>query len=210
MPKNFDIGRWVGIALYLLFAWQIASVLTSPEPEDGPIILNFVTLIEFEFILVHSGIFMALLPRRLSLIIFVPFTGVFALVMNSSIPGNAILWLYLAVIFNRMRFAFSNPTPEAKGLNFAFSIIAAATYFLLVFIFSSGAGLVPRFGLTVSYLQSIGYEGNLYLDDSGPIFGGLAHPALAMGVIYFSLIAIYDLIIPRWADGMLIPEKFTF
>jgi len=52
MPKNFDIGRWVGIALYLLFAWQIASVLTSPEPEDGPIILNFVTLIEFEFILI--------------------------------------------------------------------------------------------------------------------------------------------------------------
>lgn len=207
--KNFDIGRWVGIALYLFIAWQMASVLTSPGPEDGPIILTFITLIEFELVLVHSGVLMALLPRRLSLIIFVPFYGVFALVINSSIPGNIILWLYLIVIFNRMRFAFSNPTPEAKGVTFAFSIIAAITYFLLVFIFSAGAGLAPRFGLTVSYLQSIGYEGNLYLDDSGPFFGGLAHPALAMGVIYFALLAIYDLVVPRWSDGVLIPDKFT-
>jgi len=188
----------------------MASILTSPSPEDGPTILTFIRLMEFEFILVHSGIFMAFLPRRLSLMLFVPFYGVFALAFNSQIPGNTILWLYLIVIFNRMRFAFSNPTPEAKGLAFTFSILAAITYFLLLILFTNGAGLVPRFGLTVNYLQSIGYEGNIYLGDSESFFGDLPHPALMMGIIYFTLLAIYDLVVPKWADGVLIPDKFKF
>ncbi len=185
-------------------------LLISPGPEDGPTIQTFIALVYLEFILVHSGIFMALLPRRFSLTIFVPAYGLFAWQMNSTIPGNTILWIYLGVIFNRMRFAFSNPTPEAKGLNFAFSILAAITYFLLLMIFSGGAGQVPRFGLTVSYLHSVGYEGNLYLDDSGPLFGGLAHPPLVMGVIYFFFLALYDLVIPKWAAGVEIPDKFKF
>lgn len=207
---KFDIWRWVGIALYLLLAWQMARLLTSPGPDDGAVILGFAKLMEFEFILVHSGMFMAFLPRRVSLWVFVPFYGVFAFIMNSEIPGNMILWLYLVVVFNRMRFAFSNPTPEAKGSNAAFSIVAASTYFLLAMIFSAGAALVPRFGLTVDYLQSIDYQGWLYVEDSSAFFGGLAHPPLVMGVIYFSLLAIYECVIPKWAAGIDIPDKFKF
>ena len=107
-----------------------------------------------------------------------------------------------------MRFAFSNPTSEAKRLNYAFSIVAAVTYVILIVIFSFGADLVPRFGLTINYLQSVGYEGWFRWAKSGKGFGNLPHPALSMGVIYFTCLAFYEIVIPRYGANIEIPEKY--
>lgn len=166
----------------------------SPGPDDGPIILTFGMMMGFEFILVHSGVFMAVMPRWLSLSVFFPLYGVFALAMNSMIPGNAILWLYLSVTLTRMRFAFSKPSPEAKNVNIMFSVAAVTTYFILIFIFAFSSGILPKFGITESYLQSVGYSD---LHDSGGIFIDLPHVPLAMGVVYFTALAFYEWGIPK-------------
>ena len=170
----------------------MAVLLHSPGPTDGIIILTFGVMMGFEFILVHSGVFMAMAPRWLSLTLLVPTYALFAWAMNSAVPGNAILWLYLGVTFTRMRFAFSNPSAEAKSANMLFSISAVITYFILIIIFASSSESLPRFGITEAYLQSIGYND---LHDSGGIFIDLPNVPLAMGVVYFALLAVYEWVI---------------
>lgn len=185
----FKLWGWIGVALYLALAVQMGHLLGSPGPHDGEVILTFGVLMGFEFILIHSGVFMAVMPRLLGFLIFVPLYGVFAFAMNSLVSGNAILWLYLGVVLTRMRFAFSNPSPEAKNSNVLFSCAAAITYFVLIFIFVIFSASLPRFGITDAYLDSIGYSN---LHDSGGIFIDLPHVPLAMGVVYFSILAFYD------------------
>ncbi len=185
----FKIWSWLGVALYLALAFQMGRLLMSPGADDGEIILTFGVMMGFEFILVHSGVFMAVMPRWLSLTFFVPFYGVFAFAMNAIIPGNAVLWLYLSVILTRMRFAFSKPSAEAKNANVLFSCAAVMTYFILVFVFAFSSGILPRFGITDAYLQSVNYSD---LHDSGGIFIDLPHVPLTMGVVYFSILAFYE------------------
>lgn len=184
-----QIWGWVGVALYLLLAFQMARLLVYPGPDDGPIILTFGAMMAFEFILVHSGVFMAVFPRKMSLLIFVPLYGLFAWAMSSTIPGNTILWLYLGVVFTRMRFAFSSPTPEAKGANILFSLAAVSTYFVLIFVFAFSSELLPRLGVTEAFLQSINYAD---LHDSGGLFIDLPHVPLTIGIVYFTLLAFYE------------------
>lgn len=167
----------------------MGKLLLYPGADDGETILTFGVLMGFEFILVHSGVFMAVTPRRLSLTLLVPFYGVFAWAMNTMIPGNAVLWLYLSVILTRMRFAFSEPTKLAKDRNILFSITAVMTYFVLVFIFAFSAENLPRFGITELYLQSVTYD---TLHDSGGIFIDLPNVPLLMGVVYFTLLAFLE------------------
>ena len=167
----------------------MAMLLASPGPDDGTIILTFGVLMGFEFILVHSGVFIAVTPRWLSLTLLVPIYGVFAWAMNSMIPGNAILWLYLSVTLTRMRFAFSKPSAQANAANTLFSLAAVMTYFIMVFIFAFSSGILPQFGITETYLNSVNYS---ELHDSGGIFIDLPHVPLTMGVVYFTLLAFYE------------------
>jgi len=143
----------------------------------------------FEFILVHSGVFMAAMPRKISLLVLVPFYGLFALAMNALIPGNAILWLYLSVILTRMRFAFSETSDAAKEANIIFSVVSVMTYFFMMILFAVLNEVIPRFGITESYLKSIDYSS---LHDSGGIFIDMPNVPITMGVLYFTILAFYE------------------
>lgn len=180
----------------------MAFLLHAPGPTDGIIILTFGIMMGFEFILAHSGVFMAALPRRISLMLLVPLYGLIALAMNNIVPGNAVLWLYMVVIFTRMRFAFSKPSPEANKANVLFSVAAVITYFILIFTFAFSSNLLPQFGITETYLQSIEYA---ELHDSKGLFVDAPGVALSMGVVYFMLLAVYE-----WAIYVLPkPQRFN-
>ncbi len=183
------LAEWVNIVFYSILVFEMLRLWFAPGPQDVGRILTLAMLMVFEFVLVHSGLFMAVFPRRISLILLIPFYGLFAIVFNFIVPGNAILFLYLAVIFVRMRFAFSNPTRAEKTKTLIVTICAAFLYFVLVFIFAFGANFIPDFGLNQDFLQSNAY---FNLSDAGGIFVEQPHIPLAMGSVYFTLLALLE------------------
>lgn len=103
-----------------------------------------------------------------------------------------MMWIYFGIVALRMRFAFSNPTEDQINKNILMSIATVMTYFILVFIVAFNADNIPVFGLTAEYLQNSGYND---IRDSGGIFLDTPNTALAMGGVYFTILAIWEILI---------------
>jgi len=184
-----NLTAWIGIGVYIALILQMLRVWIAPQADDIELILTLAVMMGFEFIMVHSGIFMAVMPRKLSLFLFIPFCGIFALTMNALLPNNYILWLYGSIIFTRIRFAFSNPDQETINRSISMSIKAAILYFVLIMSFSFGSGLIPEFGLTQDFLTQSGYWD---IVKTGGLFPEKPYVPIAIGVVYFSLIALIE------------------
>jgi hypothetical protein len=193
------VSEWLSIFFYGILVIEMLRLWFSPGPDDVARILTLSVLITFEFVLVHSGLFMAMLPKRFSLVLLIPFYSLFAIVLNFAVPGNAVLLLYLIVIFVRVRFAFSNPTREEKIKTLIVSASATCLYLILVTIFAGGASFIPDFGLSQEYLISNDYFNQT---DASGLFIEKPHIAIALGSFYFTLLAlleikVYGLLKPR-------------
>jgi len=170
----------------------MARYWISPDPENTDRLLTLAVMMGFEFIMVHSGVFMAVMPKKVSLFFLIPAYSLFALAMNSMVPGNSILWLYFGVVLVRMRFAFSNPKgPELQAATTT-SLCAVLIYFILLVIFALGAEAIPRLGLTDTFLIESGYRASI---TTGGLFIDTPHVPMAMGVVYFTLLAFLEVLI---------------
>lgn len=183
------IAGLAGLATYAVLVFEMTRLWVMPETTDVERIQTLAVMMGFEFIMVHSGVFMAVFPRKMALFIFVPVYALFAFAMNSMAPGNTILWLYFAVVFFRMRFAFSDPKSKEKDQAMLISLAAVMTYFFLVLGFAMGSNHVPKLGLTDQFLLQSGYRESV---KAGGIFLDTPNVPLAMGVVYFSLIAFFE------------------
>lgn len=186
------IGNWLNIALYGWLIYEILTLWIAPENDDALRVLTLAVMMGMEFIMGHSGVFMAVLKRSWSMVILIPFYALFAWGFSSYVPGNEMMWIYFGIVALRMRFAFSNPTENQINKNILMSIATVMTYFILVFIVAFNADNIPVFGLTADYLQNSGYND---IPDSGGIFLDTPNTALAMGVVYFTLLAVWEILI---------------
>lgn len=186
------VGNWLNIALYGWLIYEMLSLWLAPESSDALRVLTLAVMMGMEFIMGHSGVFMAVLRRSWSMILLVPIYGLFAWGFSNYVPGNEMMWIYFGVIAMRMRFAFSKPTEAQINKNILMSISTVMTYFFLIFIFAFNAERLPAFGLTTEFLTASGYHD---LHDSGGIFIDTPHVALAMGVVYFSFLALWEVLI---------------
>lgn len=186
------ISEWLSILLYVVLVAQFLKLWINPGPEDGGRIATLSMMVIFEFVLAHSGVFMAAFPKKIALFVFVPFYGVFALAMNATVPGNAILVLYLGVVLMRMRFIFSNPSDDAKVKAAAMSFIAVFLCMFCMIGFSAAADSLPKIGLTSAYLEKINFR---QIAGSTGDFTDSPHAAMAMGVTYFTLLALFEILI---------------
>ncbi|WP_371395648.1 hypothetical protein [Fretibacter rubidus] len=186
------LSGWISITLYGFLVFELLRLWTHPTDADALRVLTLAVMMAMEFIMAHSGVFMAAMSRSKAMIILIPFYGLFAWGFSSYVPGNDMMWLYFGVVAMRMRFAFSNPTEDQVGRNIGLSAVVVMTYFVLIFIFAFNADNIPLFGLTPEYLTASGYHD---LHDSGGIFIDQPNVALAMGVVYFTLIAIWEFLI---------------
>lgn len=153
------------------------------------------TLMGFEFIMVHSAVFMAAFPRKISLFIFFPMYGLFALVFALMIDDwHIIAFTYLFAVFNRMRFAFANVPQHIKRRNMAISISAVLIYFVLMFVVGFGADSIPAWGLTQDYLTTSGYLENL---ETGGILLDIPQTAMCLGLLYYTSLALIEFYIVR-------------
>lgn len=143
---------FVEYAFQAYYATVFLMVWMHPNEHDVSMINDLAVLMAFEFIMVHSGVFMAVMPKKISLFVFFPMYGLFALAFHNSVINANILYIYLLAVLNRMRFAFSDVSPEVRAAQIGKSAVKAMFYFFLIFAVCIGNDLIPKFGLTDEFL----------------------------------------------------------
>ncbi|WP_428230815.1 hypothetical protein [Flavobacterium sp.] len=170
------------------YATVFLMVWLHPEQHPVSLINDLAVLMAFEFIMVHSGVFMAVMPKKLSFFVFFPMYGLFALAFNHSVINTNIFYIYLLTVLNRMRFAFSDVGPEVRALQIGKSVSKAMFYFFLIFAVAFGNALIPKFGLTEDFLEKSNYFDSV---KSSGLFIDKPYVPICMGFIYYSLPVLY-------------------
>jgi hypothetical protein len=172
------------IAIQFLYLW------ISPDVNDIHKIQNLSILIVFEFIMVHSGVFMAVMPLKFSLFVFFPFYGLFAWGFNTIVSDNSIVMLYLLTVFNRMRFAFFNIDKQMQAELMLKSFYTLGIYFTTIMVVVISAQIIPKFGLTEAFLEKATYskikQGSGLMIDSPNV-------SMCLGCIYFILLSLLEI-----------------
>lgn len=187
--------EFVDFLMMAFMSYQYFKLWMAPEIGDADKIFQMAGLMGFEFIMVHSGVFMAVMPRKVSLLFFVPVYGLFAWGFNEIVGGgNLVAYIYMFAVFNRMRFAFFNVDENLKNKQVGRSVFACMTYFFLLIGVAFGNSFLPEFGVNEQNLVRIGYEeakthGGLFLDKP--------QTALCAGAFYYLFLAMYALPM-RW------------
>lgn len=181
---------YLTVLLNSVMAIQFLWVWLCPQADQGDKIYTLSVLMAFEFVMVHSGIFMSVFPRKMTLYLFFPFYGLFAIVFAMAIEDwYLIAMIYLVAVFNRMRFAFDDVDDDIKTRNAFISFLAAVIFFGMVAVAAPANEYIPQFGLTSEFLQSINY-----LHDTGTsgLFIEKPHTAMFVGVGYYLLLAFTE------------------
>jgi hypothetical protein len=186
--------NYVGVILNLIISFSFFSLWISPDISDVSKIYSYAVLIGFEFIMVHSGVFMAVMPVRFSLLVFFPLYGLFALVFNMMVSDNIILYTYLVVVFNRLRYAFFNVNKSIRVKLGQRSVFAAVLYFFILMFCAFASNVIPCFGLSNEFLERSNYSkvklhGGLILDQPSV--------AMCIGAFYYLLLAGIEYLISR-------------
>lgn len=192
LEKYENVFNYVGVLLNLLMAFPFLSLWISPHTSDVERIYSYAVLIGFEFIMVHSGVFMAAVPARISLFIFFPIYGLFALIFNMMVNDNFILYTYLLVVFNRLRYAFFDVTKDVRMKLLIKSGVAAFFYFILLVVGVLCSSSIPTLGLSNNFLQQSNYD---HTKLHGGILLDKPYVAMFIGSVYYIILAIIEFII---------------
>ncbi len=179
------IFAWTNIVIYALLVYEMWRLWTVPTPADLPRITTFALLMGFEFILVHSAVFMIVFPRKVSVFFLIPVYGVVALMLNSGTDNNVILYLYLGLLFTRLRYLFGGADAEHRSKVLKTSIIAGFIYLFSVAVIALGETSLPEKGLNKVFLTANNYYETLTVHG---IFTENPHLPIIMGIVYFSML----------------------
>ncbi len=182
----------ITILIYAALVWEMWRIWNVPTIEDFPRLQTLALLMGFEFILVHSALFMAVAPRNLAIVFLLLVYGIMALMLNTGAENNIILYLYLGVMFTRLRFMFTQSTVEQRAHHLKISIIAGFIYVFSIAVIAIGEQSLPSKGLTESFLTREGYFDTLEVFG---IFTEQPHLPLIMGMVYFSLLITLNLVL---------------
>lgn len=194
IEKNDKVFQGFSVLINLLLVFRFLQLWINPTEVNAAEVYSMAVLVGFEFIMVHSGVFMAILPKKLSLYLLVPVYGLFALGFNFAVEDNRVLLTYLVVVINRMRFAFSDVSPALKRRAIAYSVFAVFFYFILIISVSVGSDSIPEFGLDYAFTHSHGYES---IKLAGGLLTDEPKTAMAFGVAYYFLLAIVEVVLLR-------------
>ena len=144
-----EVAQTALIACQYLYLWLFAG------PDDAYKVYSLAILMAFEFVMVHSGLFMAAMPLKASIRLFIPLYGLFAFAFGHSMREGdyTIIILYLATVLNRMRFAFFNVSKSVKQRVVRQSMIALAVYFVLTVSVVCAESVIPSFSLGCRFFR---------------------------------------------------------
>ncbi|RZV39633.1 MAG: hypothetical protein EX271_10595 [Acidimicrobiales bacterium] len=167
---------------------------TNPTPSDFPRIETLALMMGFEFILVHSDIFMLVMPCKVTLLILIPVYGVVALLLNRGAENNLILYLYCGGLVSRLQFIFSKIETAERSRAIKLAIVAGLIYMLTLFAIIGGKTNLLSKGLNAEFLGANGYFDQLELYG---IFTESPHLPIIMGIIHFSLMIVFEIFTRR-------------
>jgi hypothetical protein len=186
---NININTKYPFSSFIEYGFQAfyaaLFLMTWKNPEDHIALLNDLSvLILFEFVMVHSGTFMILMPKKWSILLLIPFYGAFAYYFNKATIDSSILLAYMITVINRMRFAFSDVPNKILGQEILKAFGRVGFYFVLLFTVLIGNNLVPKLGFSTVFLKS-----NTFLNgipDKG-IFLASPKESMCLGFLYYSI-----------------------
>lgn len=184
--------EYAGILMHLIIAFQFLKLWYQPNFDDAEKIYAMAVLMAFEFILMHSGVFMAVMPKKISLYVLVPIYGLFAWAFSQSMPDNSILIIYGFIILNRMRFAFSDVSPALKNKAILTSTLGAFSYFVLIFVCVFTNSIFGELGLTPSFLDISGYFNHTKASGA---FIDTPHIAIGFGFFYYCALTLIEAVL---------------
>lgn len=188
-------------ALFTLFDYStqflyIAFIITAwwyPELFKVQTIYNLTVIFIFEFVLVHSGLFMAVLARTKLIFLFIPAYAVFAFMFNSFVMGdeNIILWLYAVIIANRLIGSYQIKSRNAWNRNIRDSAYMTINFLFCIFLIAIIRFIVPYGGLTPEYLDEVNY---LRLIPSHSEYFNAPHVGMALGTLLYGIPFLFIMI----------------
>ena len=183
-----SIFSLIGIGLNIYLSYIFLSLWVRPQVDDVEMIFNLSVLMLFEFVLVHSGVFMSCFGRSWKgWLVFIPFYGIFALAFNTMVSGNQVLILYGAVVLNRILSRMWNSEKKAMEEELAISAVYAVLYFLLlIVVVVFCASYIPKFGLTDDFLSAVHYS--RYAKGVNVV----PNVSMCFGVLYYLMLTLVD------------------
>ena len=171
---------------YLLFSIIYLVAWVSPSQFSPEFIHSLEIILVFEFVLVHSGLFMSL--GIYSVLIFFPFYFLFAWAFNHILADNTIMYIYLLTIFNRLLMGIEvskrkNNNPAIRAFYRCF-----ATYFPILIGTIALSKLLPDFGLTVDIQNEI--KESMAIKSKGDI---TLKMLISCGFFYYLLLIFWEL-----------------
>ncbi|NDV65709.1 hypothetical protein [Bacteroides sp. 224] len=157
-PKFQRFFTYLDWALYVYFFFLLLRVWVAPNPlTAGDMLDNFSGLVVLEVIMIPFKMFIVVFGRKFGLYfsIFWYCLSLGGILLNINDTGFAIMLLFF--LFSRMWSIYFNTTKAEKKLSLLFSVGAL---FILIFFWGIFSFLIPSFGLTEEFLNSIVYNTN--------------------------------------------------
>ena len=182
--------------LILYLAYKFLSLWICPQADQVEMIYDFAILMAFEFIMVHSGVFMSFFGKSWKVwLAFIIFYGLFALIFNTFVNSNYIIIMYCAVVFNRMLSGMqivrnNNENATEKETAIGKSAVVCMIYFLLILGVCLCAHFIPKFGLTDEFFQTTNYHDNIKI---GGIFTEMPQVSMCFGTLYYLALALMNI-----------------
>jgi hypothetical protein len=164
---------------YLLYQYSSLWFSINPDPTS---VETLGVLICFEFIVVQSGVFMAVFDKKLLCLFFMLVFALFAYEFNKMLPihDNKIMIGYFFIVLHRIRFTFYNISKKQYDRLLGFSGLVAINYILAITFCLILLNYLPKLTYTNVFLN----ENNFYhkgFDLSNKSF------LIATGSVYYSL-----------------------
>jgi hypothetical protein len=210
--SKISIFSLIGVGLNLVLIYTFLRLWIRPQVSDVEMIINLIVLMIFEFVMVHSGVFMSVLGRSWKAWLgFVVFYGLFALAFNAMVSGNQIIILYGGVVLNRMlpnilrkpkktditiSGIFEKNGKNTENLEpskeLMMSALYAMIYFFLLFTIVFSSSFIPKFGLTKEFLEVANYSKS---DTVGGDFADKPYVFMCFGVLYYLFLTLLEVML---------------
>jgi len=192
----FTLVDTVGI---LILATTYFKLWLMPELSDANAIYTLCVLIAFEFFMVHSSLFMSSVNRKSLnsvLLLVVPFYGIFAVIFNFFVDNNAVMILYLLVVFNRIQSGLTQPENSPVNLTMLRSTLTILIYFFLLIAIVVLSDSIPELGVSNEYLTASEYHTTV--KKHGGLLLDVPKIGLCLGTAYFSLLFLLEISFLKW------------
>lgn len=165
---------------YLLYQYMHSWFSINPDPLT---VETLAVLICSEFIMVNSGVLMAVFQKKLLILFFALVYALFAYEFNKMLPlqDNKIMIAYFVLVLHRMRFAFYNKSEKQRDKLLGLSGLAAILYIVSIGFCVVFSNSLRKLTYTNAFLDENNFQHNNYDPSQNSIL-------MATASIYYSLL----------------------